>query len=508
MKIKSTLSFLFVIAILTVFLVGCGIVGVTPIATSTAEATATSSSAASTPAAVTNSDGSQPMGTPPSNPGGVPPQGTAPAGSPGANPGGMPPQGGNMPGGTNDSSSYNFSGAYTVDGTTASQSGQSYTAANADESAVYVIHSGNLTLVNATITTSSVSSSSDASSFYGLNAGVLAASGGVIDISNSTVTTTGDGANGVFASGDGSQVTISNTTINCTGQYAHAVMATLGGKLLVTNVDMTTAGGSSGAIATDRGSGTIDVTGGTILTTGPNSPGIYSTGQITVNDANITASGSEAAVIEGGNTINLKGTLLTSTFENKWGVMIYQSMSGDAEGTQGTFTMEGGALSYTSTTGPLFYVNNSTAIITLKSVDISVGSGVLVNAAAGNWGTSGANGGTVILTAEGQELSGNLTADEISSITFILKNGSAWSGAINSAKTAKSISLTLDASSTWNVTADSYLTTFSDDAGISGATITNITGNGHTVFYDASASPSLGGKTFTLQGGGTLQPAN
>jgi len=60
----------------------------------------------------------------------------------------------------------------------------------------------------------------------------------------------------------------------------------------------------------------------------------------------------------------------------------------------------------------------------------------------------------------------------------------------------------------WNVTGTSYLTTLSDASGISGSTITNIHGNGHTVYYDATlaANSALGGKTYTLVGGGTLAP--
>jgi hypothetical protein len=143
-------------------------------------------------------------------------------------------------------------------------------------------------------------------------------------------------------------------------------------------------------------------------------------------------------------------------------------------------------------------------------VDVSVASGILVKAAAGNWGNSGSNGGTVILAVDGQTLSGNLVADNISSISLTLQNASNLVGAINSDRTAKTVDLTLDSSSTWNVTADSYLNGFSDASGISGTTITNITGNGYTVYYDASlaANSSLGGKTFNLTGDGTLKPIN
>jgi hypothetical protein len=69
-------------------------------------------------------------------------------------------------------------------------------------------------------------------------------------------------------------------------------------------------------------------------------------------------------------------------------MMIYQSMSGDATGAKGTFTMTGGSLTGTDATGPLFYITNSTGTITLKSgVTVSEASGVLLSAAAGSWGT-------------------------------------------------------------------------------------------------------------------------
>jgi hypothetical protein len=188
--------------------------------------------------------------------------------------------------------------------------------------------------------------------------------------------------------------------------------------------------------------------------------------------------------------------------------MIYQSMSGDAQGAEGTFTMTGGSLANTAKTGPLFFVTNSTAYITLSGVKVSSGSGVLVQVGATDrWGTSGSNGGTVELTADEQTLTGDLVADNLSSLTVSLQNGSTLEGAINPAKTAKLVNLTLDASSSWTVTADSYLTCLSDASGISGTSITNITGNGHTVYYNASACTELNGLTYSLVGGGTLTPS-
>jgi hypothetical protein len=105
-------------------------------------------------------------------------------------------------------------------------------------------------------------------------------------------------------------------------------------------------------------------------------------------------------------------------------------------------------------------------------------------------------------------LTDNMVVDSLSSIMAKLQNGSSLTGAINSANTAGAAVLTLDATSRWTVTADSYLAGLSDAGGISADTITNIYGNGHHIYYDASlaVNSSLGGKTYTLNGGGYLSP--
>lgn len=430
---------------------------------------------------------------------------------PNGGPGGAPP--GNAPAGDGTGSADAASGLTSatavliLKGDTKTLTDQTYSASGTDQSGVYVLEGGSLTLTNPTILTEGNTSSEDNSSFYGLNAGVLAASGGQVTISGGTITTTGTGANGAFATGSGSKVTLTKVRIQASGDGGHGVMATLDGSVMLTDVDIVTSGAHAAPIATDRGGGTITVSGGTLSTAGQDSPCLYSTDVLTFTGSTCTASGSEAAVIEGANSITLTDTALTTSVENKWGVMIYQSFSGDAQGSKGTFSMTGGTLSLTASGGPLFYVTNSTGIITLKGVNLTAASGILLEAAANDrWGQSGANGGTALLTADGQTLTGNLIADPISSITVTLKNGSVLTGAFNADHSAKAANLTLDASSSWNVTADSHLTCLADSGGISGDTVTNITGNGRTVFYDKAACADLGGKTYSLVNGGYLTP--
>lgn len=404
-----------------------------------------------------------------------------------------------------DSNTETTNGAYTQSGGTVTKTQQTYSSATTDQSGVLVTNSGVFNISFSTVTTSGNTSSSDNSSFYGLNAGILANSGGTINSSYNKITTTGSGANGVFAYGTAT-ITMISDTVTCTGQYAHAIMTSGGGTITASNVVLSTTGANSGAIATDRGSGTITVNGAKVTTTGADAPGVYSTGVITISNATIAASGSEAAVIEGANSIELTKTSLSSSKANKWGILILQSMSGDAAGNIGRFTMTDGSLAYTSASGPLFYVTNSSGIITLKGVSVTANSGVLLNAAAGSWGTSGSNGGFATLNADGQTLSGNILADSHSTVTVTLKNSSSLSGSINSANTASNASISIDASSTWTLTANSYISGLTDASGISGTTVTNITGNGFNVYYKSSANSSLGGITYSLVNGGELIP--
>lgn len=426
-----------------------------------------------------------------------PPSGSAPAGAPGAS-------------STSNPVLTETCGAVLLDGTTGETAADaSYDSATSDVSALCLINGASLEATNATITKTGDTSSDENSSFYGLNAGVLVGSGSSFTMTGGTVTTEGSGTNGVFSTGEGTSVTLTDVTIEAVGNGAHAVMATQGGTMTLVNVDMLTTDAHSGAVATDRGSGTIDVTGGEITTTGTDSPGIYSTGVITVTDATVTSTGAEVAVIEGANAIILTDSDLVSSFADKWGVMLYQSFSGDAEGSEGEFTMTGGSLAYESETGPLFFVTNATGTITLSGVDVTAASGVLgLASATDRWGTSGANGGYLVVIADAQTLNGDFVADAISTLTLTLSDGSALTGAINADAVADRTSVTLDDSSTWTLTADSYVTSLSG-AQIDGSSISNIVGNGFNVYYDATdaANSTFNGGTYTLVNGGSLLPA-
>ena len=398
------------------------------------------------------------------------------------------------------SQAYKLAGAYHVTDTRDTiEDGRRYAASRKDESAIWV-QGGRLSLRQPQVDKTGDSSSHENSSFHGLNAALLITGGGSLTVQGGQVQAKGLGANAVSAVDAGSVAELSDTSIVARGDGAHGVDAANGGRIVLHRVSIETFDASAAAVATDRGGGTIVVDGGQLAAHGYRSPGLYSTGTIKVTGANVRATGAEAAVIEGSNSIEVDNSQLIAG--KSWGALLYQSFSGDAQGSHSRFIQHGGT--FEASDGPLFYITNATGEITLEHVRLRVASGVLVKASDGQWGKSGRNGGHAVLHAVNQQLPGDLLAEHGGSVSAELTNGSALDGRVSG------VALDIDASSHWNVHGDSTVTTLTLAGKDVSAKLARLRGNGYTVSYDAKAAANawLGGKRWDLPGGGTLQPSS
>lgn len=401
------------------------------------------------------------------------------------------------------SSSFTYTGATEITAAQETTDGI-YLSDAYDENALLIDTAEAVTLNNPTVTKGGDSDGGDNCSFYGLNAAVLAKGGATVTITGGTVESDADGANGVFsyggnggrngADGDGTTVNISDTVITTTGNNAGGIMTTGGGITNAANLTVTTSGRSSAAIRTDRGGGTVSVTGGSYTTGGLGSPAIYSTADVTVEDALLTSTLSEGVCIEGKNTITLKNCDLTANNTQCNGnatfldtIMIYQSMSGDADSGTSAFTMTGGSL--TSKNGHVFHVTNTHAIISLENVAISNedSEGVLLSVCDDGWNGAENN---AELFAVSQQLEGRILVGSNSKFSLTLTGGSGFTGSIsgdiqNSSGAAVStevgeVSVTLDDTSTWTLTADTYITSFTGSA-------SQIISNGYQLYVNGTA---------------------
>lgn len=370
----------------------------------------------------------------------------------------------------------------------------SYTSTGDDENALRV-DGATVTLSGITVDKSAGdSSNTEDGDFYGMNAALLATNGADVTIEDAVITSSAQNGNGVFSYGSGTIVNISNSTITTTADNSGGIQTTGGGTTNAENLTVDTSGNSAAAIRSDRGGGTVNVDGGTYTSNGYNSPAVYSTAEITVKNAQLTANNSEALVIEGENSItledcdvtgNMSDTEGTSSDENVHNIMIYQSMSGDAKEGTSSFSMTGGSL--TSQNGDMIFVTNTHCIITLSDVDIvnEDADGYLLNvsgnSASHGWGTAGANGAQVEMTASEQTLEGDIIVDTISTLNLTLSDGSTFTGTINIVDNEEggtavddNAVITIDEGCTWTLTGDCTLTSLENNGTINfnGYTIT------------------------------------
>lgn len=373
-------------------------------------------------------------------------------------------------------------------------SGETYESTGDDENALRVT-GVTVTLNGVTIQKSAgATSNTENGDFYGMNAGFLATDGANVSIKDATVLTSAQNGNGIFSYGNQTTVNVENTTIQTTKDNSGGIQTTGGGTMNATNLTVTTAGNSSAAIRTDRGGGTVVVNKGTYTSNGYNSPAVYSTADITVKNATLNAENSEALVIEGQNSIYLENTDVTGNMSSTQGsssdnnvhnVMIYQSMSGDAETGTSVFTMKGGTL--TGRNGDQIYVTNTHSKIHLEDVTIqnldTTGRllAVLGNDATRGWGTAGQNGGQVDLTTNNQTLSGAIEVDTVSNLNFTMGKGTNFTGTIQIVENAEggaavenNAVITLEEGATWTLTGNVTITSLENKGTINfnGYTIT------------------------------------
>lgn len=350
-------------------------------------------------------------------------------------------------------------------------SNMSFSSENDDENALRA-DGVTVSLADCTITKTGNSSNTENGDFYGMNAALLAENGAQVTVTGGEVTTSATSGNGIFSYGSGTVVNVSGTKIRTAERNSGGIQTTGDGKMNAEDLDVQTEGNSSAAIRSDRGGGTVNVKGGTYVTNGTGSPAIYSTADISVSDAVLTANNSEGIVVEGKNSIKLADCTLSGKMQGTYNddseniqcIMIYQSMSGDADVGEAYFEANGGEI--TSLAGDMFYVTNTSCEIKLSGVKFNMADGVFLravgNSSSRGWGKSGENGGDVKMTLTDQTVEGDIVVDEISSIDLDM-SGSVLTGAINADNSGGNISVFLDENSTWNLTSDSYVSSFEGD---------------------------------------------
>ncbi len=386
--------------------------------------------------------------------------------------------------------------------------GGTFRSTGTDENAILVQDGATVELNDITLERlSEDSTGGDNSSFYGVGAGLLVTDGTAY-INGGTFTTDSAGGAGIFSYGDG-VVYVADATIDTSNNTSGGIHVAGGGTLYAWNVTAKTDGASAAAIRSDRGSGTMVINGGTYTSNGSGSPAVYCTADISINDADLTATGSEAVCIEGLNSLRIFNSELTGNMpandqnDCTWTIIIYQSMSGDSAVGNSVFDMVGGTIN--SENGGLLYTTNTECTITLKDVDINYSDSnefflmCTGNTNARGWGSSGNNGSDCLFTAISQEMEGDVVWDSISNLDFYMTEGSSLNGAFLDDETYAAgggdghANLYISSDSKWIVTKDSTLTNLFNAGTIvdtSGNTV-SIVGADGTVYVKGTSDVSV-----------------
>lgn len=327
-----------------------------------------------------------------------------------------------------------ISAAYLIDGVNVSITSGTYSSASSSANQVVflVINGGSLSIVGSSSNYVSITKTGSAASngqvsddynFYGINSAiVVAGSTSSATLSYVNINSSSNGSNAVVSTVNAS-VNISNSTITTTGSAgSRGLHATYSGSITADNVSITTSGASCASLATDRGGGTVTASNMTLTTNGAGSPLVYSTGTISVTSSTGTANGAQMVVVEGGSTAKLDSCTFSATGKGNRsgtsevdtsthtvdaaGIFIYQSMSGDAASGTDYFTAKNSTLTVSGSNIPMFYCTNITANITLNNNSFTFNNTYfLVAEATSAWGTSGRNGATVVMNLTSQSLS-------------------------------------------------------------------------------------------------------
>jgi len=425
------------------------------------------------------------------------------------------------PGGSTDTvpegSAYSLS-----DGSTITLSDETISTTSSDYNVVQVTN-GTLTLNDCTMTKSGDTNSSDgdATSFYGINSAVYAKStSSVINVNGGTITTNSQGSNAIFA-WRGATINVDGVTIVNQKSVSRGLHATYEGVINATNVNITTQSETSSTIATDRGGGTVTVTGGSATAQGNNSAVLYSTGTITANDLTGLSEQGEIAVVEGDNYVYINNCDMTSG-SSKRALMMLQSGSGDATGDNAAISVTSSTLTVTGSSTPLCEVpTKNVGTLTLTDVTLDVASGELMYVDYNTqWSTHGGTGNLVLLTTQSfWTYTGNVDADSYSNVTVTVGDRVMWNGIMDSDNDALSSTVTVNTVGIWSLNGDSYVDVLVNNGTIytCGYNLTygSLSGNG-TIAEGESIDEIYGGehmkdnRVYTIEGRylGTEVPAD
>ncbi|KAK7415153.1 hypothetical protein QQX98_006097 [Neonectria punicea] len=381
---------------------------------------------------------------------------------------------------------------------------------NKNDTSVIVVSDGaHLTASHVDILKTGYSTNLNTASFYGFNAAVNVANDSSATLEHVNITVHNGAAN-VYSYGTGTVVKLNNAWLYSSGPVSHGLYASGNGTIIGRNLNHFSGGTRSSAFSGDAPAGYIKVYDSVSHVAGVGSATYYALGEIYAENVISHADKGPVVFMDGKQNATLVNCDATAGLLG--GVAIFSSserMSG------ANLKLKDSKITTLGKTMPGLWFGNVIIDVLIDNTQINHMSGVLVSANfsqitqdfdhyAGYEENSNLKPARVTADVVGSALTGDLVAYNGSYISWTLKSYSTWTGAAYSGYGNASFDIALDSTSNWTLTESTTVQNLTDKD----QALSNIHSNGHTLYYNSSATKSrwLRGRTVKLSGGGSAKP--
>jgi len=331
----------------------------------------------------------------------------------------------------------------------------------------------------------------------GHNSALLVDGGSKVTLEFSTVNGHVSGADAITATGQGTTLDIVEGSVTVSRSEAAGVNAADGGKIRLDKTIFYTYSSQDPAMLASPG-GVIEANGIQGQSSGQASPMCFSRGDLTASGCKLMSQKWSICSVDGGKLTLTDNSLSAG---GVCGFLIYgpvdRSENGDLTLTKNSITVND---------GPLFFVTNTSAAITVEGNKITSKSKDLMIVRSDDWGVKGSNGGDAKLTINKQALKGNITVDSISSLQLKINKGGKLKGHINDAENrCAKVKVELAAGASWQTKGENYITSIKFDQPVEKG-VKQLKGK-HVIYYDPADpdNKALNGKEYKTRGG-VLRP--
>jgi hypothetical protein len=317
-----------------------------------------------------------------------------------------------------------------------------------------------------------------------------------------------NGAAQFYSYGEDTVVEVNNAWLYSSGPVSHGLYASGYGTIIGRNIQVYSGGKRSSSFSGDSPVGHVYVYDSIAHAAGIGSATFYALGDM--HGENVLSLSEMGPVVfsDGGNTINLVDCDCTAGLLG--GAVIFS----DAMRESGaTLNLTNTKFTTTGAEMPALWFGNVIADVTLNNAQLVTNSGILVVANysaitqsfdyyAGYSDNSNLLPAEVTFSVTESDFTGDLVAYNGSYISWSLGQYSSWKGAAYSGYGKAIFDVSLDATSHWTLTRDTSIRNLTDSL----ASLDNIQSQGHILYYNATVSTWLNGKTVRLSGGGSAKP--